>query len=272
MKTCKICNKKLSWNNTSGYCKEHKKLDVKYCFRCGKAIKYSTTGLCSKCNKYGKNNPKYRNGKYTSDGHIKRCECCGIEISIHAIRCKKCNSLFNNAMQGVVGENNPRWTRISKECDTCGKEIFVTPSILKNTKQQFCSKNCFNKSISARVTGKNNPFYGKQHSLEVRKKTSLRMGGTGIPFQYSDYGNKFTYALKKKIRERDNYTCQVCGLSEKNHGKKLAVHHIDYDKKNSSEDNLIALCEPCHLRTNPKKNRLYWQEYFRNKVITRGLL
>ncbi|TXH47080.1 MAG: HNH endonuclease, partial [Desulfurellales bacterium] len=47
-----------------------------------------------------------------------------------------------------------------------------------------------------------------------------------------------------------------CGTGE---GKrKLQVHHIDYDKKNSHPDNLIALCHSCHMKTN--FNRSYWKQ------------
>jgi len=60
---------------------------------------------------------------------------------------------------------------------------------------------------------------------------------------------KFTKSLKLYIAKRDNYTCQNCGkLWTK--GKKFAVHHIDYDKENSTEDNLIFLCSSCHSKTN----------------------
>jgi 5-methylcytosine-specific restriction endonuclease McrA len=44
------------------------------------------------------------------------------------------------------------------------------------------------------------------------------------------------------------------------YGKVLDVHHIDYDRKNSSEDNLITLCRQCNIRAN--FNRGYWEEFF----------
>jgi 5-methylcytosine-specific restriction endonuclease McrA len=55
------------------------------------------------------------------------------------------------------------------------------------------------------------------------------------------------------IRKRDRYSCALCG-------KRPAydVHHIDYDKANTTEGNCITLCHPCHSRTNI--NREHWHE------------
>jgi hypothetical protein len=59
---------------------------------------------------------------------------------------------------------------------------------------------------------------------------------------------------KRSILKRDGDTCQRCGitnmLSLLIHGKRLTVHHIDYDKKNCHPTNLITLCNSC----NPKSN------------------
>lgn len=60
----------------------------------------------------------------------------------------------------------------------------------------------------------------------------------------------------EKIRERDDYECQNCGMSNVEHvekfGSKLNVHHIkkarkfdSYDAANAQE-NLITLCNSCH--------------------------
>ena len=81
---------------------------------------------------------------------------------------------------------------------------------------------------------------------------------------YEPYGEEFNVELKRKIRKRDNYVCQECKYSEKELGERLSVHHIDYDKKNSNEDNLISLCKSCHCKTN--WNRENWVMYYQNKM------
>lgn len=72
------------------------------------------------------------------------------------------------------------------------------------------------------------------------------------------YCERFTPELKDSIRRRDDYTCFIC--KDLQHNTTFHVHHIDYDKKNSSEENLITLCPQCHLQTN--KDRGYWEQYF----------
>jgi 5-methylcytosine-specific restriction endonuclease McrA len=71
----------------------------------------------------------------------------------------------------------------------------------------------------------------------------------------------WTHIYREQIRMRDDYKCQICGVPEIECNRKLAVHHIDYDKKNIHADNLITLCGRCHGKTD--KNRDYWINYLR---------
>lgn len=75
---------------------------------------------------------------------------------------------------------------------------------------------------------------------------------------FEPYTTDWTDTLKRSIRERDHYICGICGLSQGEEA--LCVHHIDYDKKNCSPDNLISLHRSCHNKTT--FNRDYWIEYF----------
>ncbi len=76
------------------------------------------------------------------------------------------------------------------------------------------------------------------------------------------YSFDFNEKLKEIIRQRDNYTCQLCGKKQEN--KTFPIHHIDYNKKNCNPQNLITLCDKC----NPKVNfeRKHWKEFFKNKT------
>ena len=71
------------------------------------------------------------------------------------------------------------------------------------------------------------------------------------------YGIEWTDLLKHSIRTRDCFTCKICK------GNGWVVHHIDYNKKNCSPENLITLCQCCHSRTN--HNRDYWIDYFKQQ-------
>ncbi len=89
----------------------------------------------------------------------------------------------------------------------------------------------------------------------------------------SSESTKYNFEFKKLkpiIRKRDNYGCQLCGKEEKttsmNRKKKFEVHHIDYNKENNAEDNLITLCDSCHMKTNNKRRRKEFTEFFKTKI------
>lgn len=77
---------------------------------------------------------------------------------------------------------------------------------------------------------------------------------------YDPYPSDWNRWTKGKVRDRDGNICQVCFSSHPT--VKLDVHHIDYNKKNCKEDNLITLCHGCHTRTSHKKDREAWQSVF----------
>ena len=100
-------------------------------------------------------------------------------------------------------------------------------------------------------------FFGR--SLEIVKATT--------PLVFNDkyrYPKIFTKELKEKIREKFHFTCFECQKKQRNKTEKFDIHHIDYDKENCKEENLIFLCGSCHGRTS--KNRNYWQEHFKRML------
>lgn len=74
------------------------------------------------------------------------------------------------------------------------------------------------------------------------------------------YAPGFNKALKARIRQRDKYKCQLCGITEEDLPYPLSIHHSDYDKSNHDESNLFATCRSCNSRVNT--NREVWYEYF----------
>ena len=119
-----------------------------------------------------------------------------------------------------------------KTCKKCGKKISITSFVYGSGLCRSCS--C------------------KECSRPITKGSKL-----GYTIEFSD-------ELKEEIRERDNHECQLCHKSEEQEiqelSRKLCIHHIDYNKKNCNEDNLISLCNSCHVKTN--LNRDYWSVYF----------
>lgn len=64
------------------------------------------------------------------------------------------------------------------------------------------------------------------------------------------YANKrFFGGMKNTILIRDNFRCQICGLTEEKCGQekeRLCIHHGDGNKKNNSYWNLLTVCTACH--------------------------
>ena len=135
--------------------------------------------------------------------------------------------------------------------------------------------------------GKKNPMFGKENkwghhtkeakekigkthkgkivSKETREKLSKSKLGKYIGEKnhqwlggksFEPYSVDWTETLKRSIRERDHYICQLCS----EYGN--LVHHIDYNKKNCKIKNLITLCKSCHSKTNI--NRESWILFFKS--------
>ncbi len=51
---------------------------------------------------------------------------------------------------------------------------------------------------------------------------------------------------RKKILDRDNYTCQYCGVRRKEY---MQINHIDGNPKNHDENSLEVICSSCHKIT-----------------------
>jgi 5-methylcytosine-specific restriction endonuclease McrA len=81
---------------------------------------------------------------------------------------------------------------------------------------------------------------------------------------YEPYTPSFDKQTKERVRVRDNFQCQLCGIPELECYEHLHIHHIDYDKKNCDIKNLISLCRSCHCKT--IYHRDYWNNYFTEKI------
>ena len=84
------------------------------------------------------------------------------------------------------------------------------------------------------------------HDVSLEKNPKWRGGKSFEP-----YPLKWTNELRERIRLRDNYKCMICTSKQLN--RKLCVHHIDEDKNNCDEKNLISLCLNCHNKLHNNK-------------------
>jgi len=148
------------------------------------------------------------------------------------------------------------WIHGKKRCKSCARKYYwkAHPSTPKTYYCIDCKK-----EISY-----SNWKYGQRRcqscankkqirSKQSKQKISLSLGGTGIPYEFNEYPLEY-FKIRSKILKRDNYTCQLCN----EYGND--VHHIDYNKENNEEENLICLCHKCNMKVN--KDRNYWYAYF----------
>lgn len=240
---------------------------------CGVLIA-DTSKQCNKChlqkvnaNQLGKHNPNYKDGRT----EIKRNKFTNVK-RIRTI-------LTKSFLEQEYIINKKSVNIISKEQNMDKKTIFR-----------------YLKKYNIKTRSSSEAKKGYKYSLEHREKQSKAMkeayskhgiececlmcsakrgkyvannnpnwqGGIGkLPYAF-----EFTVELKEKIRKRDNYQCQNCGMTEEEHlivvGKELHVHHIDYVKLNCQENNLIAVCGSCNIRAN--YNRDYWKQFYQNKI------
>ena len=187
-----------------------------------------------------------------------------------------------NGMYGRTGELNPKWSRILCVCQYCSKEFYLKKSHVNNGCGKYCNRECFNLAtenhveIICETCGKVFIVFGYRKdtahfcSLKCRnikkqgEHASAWMGGKS----FEPYPPEFNNALKRRIRERDGHLCQICKKQQEH--RALSIHHIDYDKMNNMDTNLISLCLVCHKKTN--HNRDYWQFRLTNLLIQKKII
>ena len=190
------------------------------------------------------------------------CKDCGTKITyVSALygqgRCKSC-SKKGNMFSYIDGRFLKNYY-----CIICGIKICNQTALCGSGKCIRCSQK--GKTLSQKTKQKMSISQkGKIRSKITREKMSKRQIGkknhnyihglSNLP-----YNKEFNFSLKENIRKRDNCACQICGSVEVKYDKRLSIHHIDYNKENCKEDNLISLCTKCHLQTNG--NRDYWYAY-----------
>jgi hypothetical protein len=152
-----------------------------------------------------------------------------------------------------------------------GKYIRTTETLLKLSQSHLGQVHTDEYKERMRLInlGSQNPFFNKSHSVEVRSFLAQRENSIFYGEQNPNYRGgasnepwplEFNETLKEQIRERDNYLCQLCGIPQCECTRKLAVHHVDYNKLNCIPENLLSLCTRCNSKVN--FNREYWMNYF----------
>jgi len=226
---CVDCKKEVSTKNTKR-CQKCYGLSItkhNYCIDCG--IKtHPQAKRCAKC--AGRIHSLKMKGKPKTDGcSLKKyfCEICNYPIGWQAYvygtkKCKKCSHTKHD-------ENT-----LIKFCIDCGKKLNKSAYYLKTKRCNSCARKYAIKIGTFKIK------IGKDHWHYK--------DGRG----YAPYPSEFNDSLKESIRNRDNYECQNCSMTEEEHlikyNRVLDIHHKDHNKENCSKSNLITLCKKCNLK------------------------
>ena len=129
--------------------------------------------------------------------------------------------------------------------------------------------------------GENNGMYGKKHNKEtiakLRKAREVQFGENnpnwkgGISIE--PYCALFNEPMKHVIRKYFNNMCFECGENvEQNNGRKMSVHHVNYQKGCGCDNThfciYVPLCNQCHGKTGG--NRWYWYTRFMTELALRN--
>ena len=120
-------------------------------------------------------------------------------------------------------------------CIQCGKPIEQP----KTSKKLYCGE-CKRKRRIKQV-------------MESRKKripsTKIGVGSGNSSKNKAGFENQNTTTGIMLYRLFRKDTCEKCGSTEN-----LCVHHIDGNRKNNVEENMMTLCKKCHQKLHTKRD------------------
>lgn len=231
--TCRTCGTSIHGTGRNS--------DAVYCSKTCETRYYQLDITCQQCRttftmpryEYAKRErlgktPKYcsRECLYASSRRTKPCQHCGTATPAKSSRyCS--DTCKTEAARARRGE---RKALREKVCPICAA-VFQP----RNSRQQYCDRECSSAAHSIRMTGRGNSNY----------KDGLA------------YGKVFRL-VRPKIMLRDEMKCIACGAlnvsvtftrgGTENERMYLVVHHINENPADNRPENLVTLCQPCHMK------------------------
>ena len=257
MKYCTECGKKLIHNNVTGICIKCRNT-YKKCIDCGKTLCFQNKkGRCSSCNM--KHDFKVNGvGRHFIERIEKVCLVCGTIFKVRPCEDfrKLCSVECIGKYHEILHEGAHDECYNEFQCDYCGDKVVKLISNTIRNEHIFCSRKCRHNWLSENCTGKNSFHW------------------TGGCKHY--YGPNWRIQRRLTI-ERDENTCQLCGITSEEFGKTMHVHHMipfrifnyivdENDNYIDANDlnNLECLCSKCHGKTEG--------EFFKQEKLIRGFL
>lgn len=260
------------------------------CPVCGKEFSFYKSWPVKTCSMECRDRLNHPDAKTTT-----QCPECGKKFTHYKSQVRKFCSYECSGKNNIA--NIPDWkpTAFQNKCEQCGAEYTCKPSA---TRGRFCSRSCFADWMKEHApSGPDNPKFGKRYgrpshlpppatktcavcgeefvtkkSHAGRRKCCSKVclamlqstqasGANNFNWKggYSPYYGPNWRAQRRLVRQRDNYTCQRCGITEQELDRELDVHHIrrfgdfaNYREANH-ENNLVSLCPICHLIVEPRR-------------------
>lgn len=195
----------------------------------------------------GANNPNWKGGLLS-----KTCEVCSKPYSVKRVhvRSRFCSlQCVGRAQKGRLpchgAIRNPKPSnKVQLICVECSGLFSVPRS--HSHRYSCCSMSCQGKRTSVRTTGRHNPNW---------------QGGIArLPYPWN------FRKISQRIIQRDGYQCQgpkCSGVDER-----LTAHHINYQKQDCRDENLITLCSACNSKANFGRPR--WQSIYEAVMAKNG--
>lgn len=165
-------------------------------------------------------------------GHSSRC--CDFS---YERQCKRCGKIFRGTVQGQrYCSEACHFPNTLCACG-CGNHIQIK-SLAKNKSTRYLP---------------GHHWIGRKHTEEELRKICGYGNGLWLGKRSTILYSKEFRSISRKIAKFSGRICQLCGdYCDKGRGN---VHHINFDKTDDSENNLIFLCINCHLKAHRWQTR-----------------
>lgn len=260
---CVECGKEFEATQTAKYCspackvaKQNRKKVVVECVVCGtlfEAMKTSRAHFCSRKCSYAaakdvRENPDsiYKNViKVKSDGnktYTRRCISCGNQFETKSSqnvnrRCPTCMQQYKKLIDMPIGA--------LADCDLTLDEMRLYAEannidVIEPAAQPSKS--------SAQNYVKQNQSR-EEYNANRRRNRALKKA-LGLLPNRDNHANSY----RNTVLSQRPAVCEICGYCT--HTEAIQVHHIDADRSNNADDNLVVICSNCHsiIHTRARKH------------------